>query len=343
MLKYKREYSISEERLREIFDNFKNKKVLIIGDIMLDKYVFGDVERISPEAPVPVVTVINEKDEIGGAGNVAKNIKSLGANPILLSVIGNDGVKKEIIDLMIAENLETDFLVNEEKRQTTKKTRIIARHQQIVRIDREDICDIKIDTEKMILEKIYAIKNEIDGIIISDYGKGVITKGLLEQIVGFANENDIFISVDPKDKNFNNYRNVSLITPNNHEASRAFGEKIIDEESLIRAGKGLLEKMNCQNLLITRGENGMTLFTQCGEYKHFPTVALEVFDVTGAGDTVISTFTLAVIAGATMQEAAWISNHAASIVIREVGAQATTTEELFQALHEEYIYIQEKK
>ncbi|MFH1312793.1 MAG: D-glycero-beta-D-manno-heptose-7-phosphate kinase [Candidatus Eisenbacteria bacterium] len=306
----------------------KTRKVMVIGDVMLDRYVWGAVSRISPEAPVPVVDIKEETVRLGGAANVANNIVSLGASCELIGVVGNDSVGAEIGREIEDRGIAAAGLVLDETRPTTTKTRVIAHNQQVVRTDRE----IRDEIEGKVAERVTGLATTAldgcDAIVISDYGKGVITKRLLESLIPAARAAGKIVSVDPKEGHFMNYKEVSLITPNHHEAGGALGMRIHDEKTLLDAGWQIVDLLNTDALLITRGEYGMSLFQKDRTYEHFPTVARHVYDVTGAGDTVISSFTLALSGGASMAEAAHIANHAAGNVIRNVGTATVTPEDL---------------
>lgn len=323
---------IKIDRIDKISSNLGKSTILILGDIMLDEYLYGSVNRISPEAPVPVVEINKEQLRLGGAANVANNVRSLGDEPILVGVIGEDDASIKLNQLLKEKGISKENLINDSERRTTIKTRIIAHSQQIVRADREDTGEISSGLEKRILDKFNSVLNKIKGVIISDYGKGVITASLLEKIIPACREKGIFVAVDPKETHFFNYKRVSVITPNHHEAGFAAGKRIRTDDDLNYVGKFLLEKLQADSILITRGEKGMALFNANGEVDYFPTVAKKVFDVTGAGDTVIASFVSAIAAGATLKEAAVISNCAAGVVVGEIGtatvSAAVLTEEL---------------
>jgi D-glycero-beta-D-manno-heptose-7-phosphate kinase len=327
---------IKTDRIDKIASNFGKARILILGDIMLDEYLYGAVSRISPEAPVPVVEIYNEQIRLGGAANVANNIRALGDEPILMGVIGEDEASIKLSQLLKEKGISKDFLIDDSDRRTTIKTRIIAHSQQVVRADREDAFEISEKIEQRILNIFNSIKEKINGVIISDYGKGVITQSLLEKIIPICKENKIFVAVDPKETHFFNYKQVSVITPNHHEAGFAAGRRIKTDEDLNYVGKHLLEKLEAESILITRGEKGMALFNANGEVDYFPTVAKKVFDVTGAGDTVISAFVAAIAAGATLKEATVISNCAAGIVVGEIGTATATVQQLVAELKEHF-------
>jgi D-beta-D-heptose 7-phosphate kinase/D-beta-D-heptose 1-phosphate adenosyltransferase len=322
--------------LAEVINSFKSKKILIIGDLILDRYIYGRVNRISPEAPVPVVDVVNESFLLGGAANVANNIISLGGKVSVAGSIGKDSAGRILMELFKEREINTDGII-EDKRPTTVKTRVIAHNQQVVRFDRED--KKRLEGKNLINLANYIKKaiKEHDAVIVSDYKKGVISSSLIETIVKYAKPKNIFVAVDPKVGHFHFYKNVSLITPNLMEAAQGSGVEIKDDKSLLKAGKTLLDKLLCKSVLITRSEDGMSLFEKGKAQKvkttHIPTAAKKVFDVTGAGDTVIAAMTLAYAAGASLYEAAVIANHAAGIVVGEVGTAVVTPERLVESIH----------
>jgi D-beta-D-heptose 7-phosphate kinase/D-beta-D-heptose 1-phosphate adenosyltransferase len=322
-------------RLRQIVDAITTKNVMVIGDIMLDKYLWGTVSRISPEAPVPIVDVSEETARLGGAANVANNIATLGAGCELCAVMGEDRAGEEIVSLIEDRGIDVSGVVRDPRRPTTVKTRIIAHNQQVVRADQETRDEIDGDVRQKLTDLVMAGLARCDAVIISDYGKGVITRELLECLIPAARSQRRPVSVDPKETHFMNYRRVSLITPNQYEAGGAVGKRIQDEQGLLEVGWKIVELLDVDALLITRGELGMSLFEADGTYQHFPTVARHVYDVTGAGDTVITAFTLAMCAGASMAEAAHLANHAAGIVIRDVGTATVKPRDLIASFREE--------
>ncbi len=328
--------------VEEIIRNFSGKNILIVGDIILDRYIWGKVSRISPEAPVPVVEVTEENFLPGGSANVAANITSLGGKAYLVGVKGNDRAGEILVRLLDESGIITDGIFTDE-RPTTVKTRVIAHHQQVVRFDKESNLRLNSIIKKKIIDYIRKMVNNdaLDAVIISDYKKGVIDMELVKEILKLTRKKDIFVSVDPKPEHFPYYRGVSLITPNFREASEGSGIKIKDEESLIKAGNKLLRSLKCDAVLITRGEEGMSLFLrEDGRWKtkrnyfYIPARAKKVFDVTGAGDTVIATVTLAYVAGSDILEACEISNYAAGIVVGEVGTATVTQKELLETIKE---------
>jgi len=323
--------TVSRERGHDIIENIGGHEIAVVGDLMLDEYMWGHVDRISPEAPVPVVNLTGQSSTPGGAANVAGNILGLSDIPLLIGVVGNDNAAAILDWLLREQGIATDGLLSDPQRPTTMKTRIIAHNQQVVRADREVKDEISTELQDRAMRILEDRRGQLKGLIISDYGKGVITKKLLKRLIEFCLKNDIFIAVDPKDTNFPRYKKVSLITPNHHEAGFAYGTRIINEETLNVVGKGLLEKLEARSILITRGEKGMALFQAGKDVKLIPTVAKKVYDVTGAGDTVIASFVSAVAAGATLEEATVISNQAAGVVVGEVGTAVITKEALKEA------------
>jgi D-beta-D-heptose 7-phosphate kinase/D-beta-D-heptose 1-phosphate adenosyltransferase len=321
------------KRFNSCIDRFPSTRILVVGDIVLDHYIWGRVSRISPEAPVPVVNVTKESLLLGGATNVVQNIHALGGSVTVCGVIGTDEAGNQLQHLLHSQKISTDGLIVEPSRPTTIKTRIIAHSQQVVRFDRETKDRINKDTHQRLFEFVKRrIADGLDAIVLSDYCKGVVTKELVKDIVRLAKKNRIIVSVDPKVSHFGMYSGATILTPNANEASIGSKIEIQDEQSLLRAGTSLLKKLRCAAVLITRGEHGMSLFEHGGKVTHIPTVAREVYDVTGAGDTVISALTLAMATGASMLDAARISNYAAGIVVGIVGTATVKPEELKQRI-----------
>jgi len=305
---------------------------MVIGDLMVDEYIWGNVSRVSPEAPVPVVSVTSESLRLGGAGNVVNNIHTLGGKVLLAGIVGHDEMGRKVIHDLHKMGLETKGVIVEPERVTTVKTRIIAQHQQVVRYDREITRPIHPENIQQILSLLEGGINELDAVLVSDYGKGVICEPLMERVRSLTQRAGKILAVDPKVKNFPLFREVTIITPNHYEAAEATGRWIMSEEDLMTVGRTLLQRLQVQSVLITRGEKGMTLFQHNGEVIHIPTMAKEVYDVTGAGDTVISVLTLAMASGATAKEAAILSNIAAGIVVGEIGTATIKASELEDAV-----------
>jgi len=312
-----------------IIKDFKNRKILVIGDIILDHYIWGKVNRISPEAPVPVVEVTRENFLLGGAANVANNIVSLGGHAAIVGINGEDIAGEALRSILLQKGVDCSGLFTE-NRPTTVKTRVIAHNQQVVRFDREDSKYVDGRILKGILSHIHGILNDFDAVIISDYKKGMVTEDLVKGVLKKTRPKKMFVSVDPKVGHFDFYKGVSLITPNLMEATLGAGMEITDDKSLNRAGQTLLKKLSLKAALITRGEHGMNLFEK-NKVTHIPTVGRKVYDVTGAGDTVISAFTLAHASGADLKDSAVIANHAAGIVVGEVGTAVASPEQLMES------------
>ncbi len=320
--------------LRERVARFAGRRLLVLGDLMLDHYLWGRSDRISPEAPVPVVEVERETSSLGGAGNVAANLRALGAEPVLVGVVGQDPRAQQLFDAFSARGVDTRAIVRDALRPTTIKTRVIAHSQQVVRADWESRADVTGEALSQLLEALERELSRCEALIISDYGKGVITGATLEKAIGLARAQGIPVAVDPKESHIDAYRGVSIVTPNSQEAGWVMGQRIIDEASLMTVGWGLQKRLDLECALITRGAEGMSLFERSGRYTHLPTVAREVFDVTGAGDTVVSVVALALAAGADYPEACYLANHAAGVVIREVGTATCAPDQLERSLGE---------
>lgn len=324
--------TISKARLKEIVSNFSQARILVVGDLILDEFIWGKVSRISPEAPVPVVWVNSQSFMPGGAANVANNIQSLGGEVNIVGVVGADNNGAILKEDLAKRGIIVEGVISDKSRPTTVKTRVIAHHQQVVRIDREKTDSLDDPIVDNMLNYIRKRIDSIDALIIEDYGKGVILPRLLQELLPLSKEYNKTVVVDPKEEHFSYYQGVTLITPNHQEAECATGVKISDEESLERAGKELMKRLGCEAVLITRGEDGMSLFGGNGEITHISTVAQDVFDVSGAGDTVAGVLTLALASGANMVEAAHISNYAAGIVVGKVGIAVVTPEELLEKI-----------
>ena len=319
---------LNEKRLKRIVSSFDEAKILVVGDLILDEFIWGKVTRISPEAPVPVVWVDHENFMPGGASNVANNIRSMGGSVSLAGAVGEDHRGGILQSLLREKGVGCDGIYMDSGRPTTLKTRVIAHHQQVVRIDREAQQALPDEILKKIIQNVRDEIQNVDAIIIEDYGKGVVGPRLVKEIVKIAKKHKKIIAVDPKEDHFSYYKGVTTITPNHHEASSASGIPIKDDASLERAGKKLLKKLNCESVLITLGENGMCLFEKGKRMVKIPTLAQDVYDVSGAGDTVISTYTLARAQKATALEAAHLSNCAAGIIVGKIGVALTNSAEL---------------
>ncbi|MDZ7373297.1 MAG: D-glycero-beta-D-manno-heptose-7-phosphate kinase [candidate division KSB1 bacterium] len=310
---------ISRARAEEILAAMRGRRIVVVGDLMLDRYVWGVVSRISPEAPVPVVEVTDESARLGGAANVVNNLLGLGAVAYPVGVIGPDPYGEQVQELLVRQGIPTRGVIIEEGRTTTVKTRVIAHSQHVVRVDRESRAPIREETQAALLGAIAELAHRADAILFEDYNKGVLTPALIEETLRLAAQRGILTSADPKFDNFFAYRGVTLFKPNRKEAEASLGKPIRTAEQLEAAGRELKRRLGCQYLMITLGEEGLALFGAGDTCLRVPTRARKVADVSGAGDTVISTATLAMVAGATPVEAALLANYAAGVVCGEVG------------------------
>ncbi len=320
--------TLNRERLAQILDRSSGRKVLVVGDVMLDEFTWGRVGRISPEAPVPVVEVMSETDGLGGAANVAANIRALGGAPFMIGVIGHDAPGDRVVSLFRDLGIDPGFLLAADRR-TTLKTRIIANNQQVVRADREDRTPLSDEVNRTLTERFIELLPQTDTVVISDYDKGIANRQLLGKILPEAGRAGVHVFLDPKVHHADYYQPATVITPNQREAELLSGHAITDRVSLEEAGRRLLDRFKCTYVLITKGEAGMSLFHGDGTH-HLPTAAREVFDVTGAGDTVIAGLALASAGGASMEEAAHLANHAAGLVVGKVGTATVTQQELLE-------------
>lgn len=319
-------------RMQQWPRRFGQVKMLVIGDLIVDEFVWGKVSRISPEAPVPVVQVTDQSLRLGGAANVVNNLQALGAHVLVSGVVGEDEPGRWLIQELEQKGVPTTGILRDTGRSTTLKTRIIAHSQQVVRIDREQPAPVSASQQEEICGYLRREAPEVDGIIISDYGKGVVGDAIMETAREMVQAHGRTVAVDPKVSRFSLYRGVTVVTPNHKEAGQAAGMEITSEETLMAVGRKLLAELECEILLITRGEEGMSLFMEDGNHLHIPTVAREVYDVTGAGDTVVSAFTLGLCVGAPPEEAALIANLAAGIVVGEVGTATVSNQRLLRVL-----------
>lgn len=327
--------NVSFKKLNALKNNFIGKRVAVVGDLMLDCYFWGGVGRISPEAPVPVVEVDEEFFRFGGAMNVAYNISTLGGIPFPFGVIGNDNEGKIFRKLLAEKNITDKGIVVDSKRPTTAKTRVIADKQHIVRIDKEKTNAISSQTEKKILDLLKKEIKKLDAIVLEDYNKGVLTESLIKQVIELARNENKVVTVDPKFNNFFSYQNVTVFKPNRKETEDVFGIRIKTDEDISSAGEKLLERLNCKYALLTLGEHGIALFEKDKSERRIPTIARKVADVSGAGDTVISTLTIALAAGADIFDAAYLANYAGGLVCQEVGIVPIELNTLFNAVSKE--------
>ena len=323
--------ALSATRAKELVRNMSGCRLLVVGDLMLDRFLWGSVHRISPEAPVPVVHLNSETAALGGAGNVARNLQALGAAPSLIGVVGQDQGATEFRRLLKEANLDAGGVVELPDRVTTVKSRVIAHHQQVVRIDRESQDPLSSEVSERICALALQMLANSQAVIISDYDKGVITPELLGQLLPASRKAGLTVAIDPKPGNYKYYRSASVITPNLHEARTMVGSKGRTLQEVSEIGRSLRETLECQAVLLTRGEEGMTLFQESGDPLRIPSYAREVYDVTGAGDTVIAVLTLALTAGASLPEAASLANLAAGLVVGKLGTAVLTPRELMAA------------
>jgi rfaE bifunctional protein kinase chain/domain len=326
---------ISEKRLLKLKKNFKGKRIAVIGDMMLDIYFWGDVKRISPEAPVPVLEVEEEFYRFGGAANCALNIAKLSGVPEPIGVIGYDNFGTVFNSLLTEQNISHHGIIEDDTRPTTAKTRVIADSQHVVRIDKESKDTIGKNIQTKIINYVNGLIKNLDGIILQDYNKGVLSSSLIPQIIELANKNKILITVDPKYHDFYEYKNVTVFKPNRKEAEDILGMKIKTDADVSFAGNTLLKKLNAKNILLTLGEGGIAVFEKGKPEKRMPTKARKVADVSGAGDTVISTLTMALAAGANIYEASYLANYAGGIVCEEVGIVPIEIDKLFDTVQKE--------
>lgn len=322
--------SISQRRIRDLSEAFKGKRVAIVGDLMVDRYFWGTVSRVSPEAPVPVVEISSEHARLGGAANVANNIQTLGGDPVLIGLVGDDHAGEVFLELLREQGLTTSGIIVDPSRRTTSKTRVIAHGQHVVRIDQETKADCSEQNEHRIVDEVRKAIHSIDAMILEDYNKGAITRTVIRETIEIARNNKTIITVDPKFEHFFEYKSVTVFKPNRRETEEVLGGRLRTEEDLIKAGRRILSELRADNVLLTRGEDGMSLFEAGGMMTHIKPVADNVQDVSGAGDTVIATLTMALAAGATIQEAAMLSNYAGGVVVGSVGIVPIKLEELVE-------------
>ena len=308
-----------KDNLLDILNRSKNKKIAVIGDIMLDRYRWGNHARMSPEAPVPVIEIESTSESLGGASNVFNNLYFLGAKPIIIGVVGNDEAGEIIKKKVQTENLPTDGIFTDSTRITSVKERVISNGQHVVRLDWEGKSKVSEEVQRKIIDYLNTIIRDLDAVIIQDYNKGVIDGDLIDKIIAKCIANDTILAVDPKLENFFNYKKSTLFKPNVLETEKALGISIKTQSDVRKAGRELLDRMECGCILITQGREGMTLFHKNGTVQQIQSRVRRVSDVSGAGDTVIASFTLALTAGASYVDAAHIAALSAGIVCEEVG------------------------
>jgi rfaE bifunctional protein kinase chain/domain len=323
---------LTRARAQRLLTDMQGTRIAVVGDVMLDEFLWGQVARISPEAPVPVVEITSQTFHLGGAANVACNVRSLGGQAVVGGVVGRDAAGQRLRDALVRSGVEDALTLDDAGRPTTHKTRIIAHHQQVVRADREDTDEIGSALEGALGDAVRRAARGAGAIILSDYQKGVVTRGLMKKVLDAARRAGVPLLVDPKVRHFALYRGAAVVTPNQAEAEQATGVRIRDAAGLHEAGRRILKTLRCRAALITRGEHGMALFEQEKKPVEIPTTAQQVFDVTGAGDTVIATLALALAAGTALPEAAMLANYAAGVVVGKIGTATVSPEEVLAAI-----------
>ena len=319
---------VDAAEIRDFLERSRGTVVGVVGDVMLDRFVWGKVSRISPEAPVPVVTIEREDYHLGGAANVARNLASLGSSPLLLGIVGADEAAGALRHALGERGLSAEAVLTDPSRRTTVKTRIIAHGQQVVRADWESTDDIAGEVEARTLARLEDVVSRSKALVLSDYSKGTLTPKVIERAIAASKDRGVPILVDPKVHRYRLYRGVTLVTPNSNEAARFTGIEVRSEADLERAAGKILEELECEAVLITRGEQGMSLYERERPALHIATSAREVFDVTGAGDTVIATAALALACRESLPRAADLSNRAAGIVVGKLGTATVNPEDL---------------
>ncbi len=321
---------ISESRIAEIFDAMKRCRIAVVGDLMIDRYVWGRVDRISPEAPVPIIALEGESSNLGGAANVAANVGALGASVDLFGLVGEDDEGQLLRDIVRDNEYHSEGIITDPNRRTSVKTRVIAQSQHLLRIDRETIRYQNDDTAQVIIDRFLENADHFDAVILQDYNKGVLSSRLIRTVIDLCRAKQIPIGADPKRDHFWEYTGVTLFKPNLSELSAAMGRQLRRDEDFSEIGREAFRNLETKYLLVTAGSRGMSLFTEEG-IEHVPTQAQKVHDVSGAGDTVIAAIMTTLAAGATIQEAAVIANWAASVVVAEVGAVPVDADKLRRA------------
>ena len=323
-------------KFKHFFDNKKRPKVLVVGDLILDEYIWGSVNRISPEAPVPVLESKSENLSLGGAANVANNLVGLGCEVYLVGGIGRDEKGDKLLELIKNRSIRTDGIYRFVHRPTTSKVRVIANNQQVLRIDKEDDRPITEETENKFIKYINDIIPKMDGVICSDYHKGILSEKISNAIMHRAKNSKKQVVVDPKGTDFHKYNGATVVTPNQNEVERVAPIKINSREDLDRAAEYLLSLTHSEGILVTRGKDGMIFYSKDKPFE-ISTVAKEVYDVTGAGDTVISVFGMSLFSGFSYEEAAWLANMSAGIVVGKIGTAVVTLDEINEYLKEEML------
>jgi D-beta-D-heptose 7-phosphate kinase/D-beta-D-heptose 1-phosphate adenosyltransferase len=323
--------NLDDAGINGILSRFQGKRIAVLGDLMLDRYYWGSVHRISPEAPVPVVEVESESVRFGGAANVANNIQALGGIPVLVGLVGIDHPGQMMAEMMSERGMDTGGLVRDSDRPTTIKTRVIASEQHVVRIDTESKAPCPENLQSRIVDGIRYHIHSLDAILIEDYNKGVITRPVIEEVLAVARKYNKIVAVDPKFDNFLEFKGVTVFKPNRRETEEVLGGRLRTDDEVELAGRKLVELLGAENVLLTRGADGMSLFERDGGSYHLPTAAEHVVDVSGAGDTVISTLTIALAAGAPIRDACVLANCAGGVVVGSVGIVPATPAQIRDA------------
>jgi D-beta-D-heptose 7-phosphate kinase/D-beta-D-heptose 1-phosphate adenosyltransferase len=308
---------------KALFERMRERRLLVVGDVMIDEWIWGTVTRISPEAPVPVVQVSDHSFTLGGAGNVANNLRALDAHVTFAAAIGSDALAHYVSDILQKEGIASDGLIRVSDRPTTRKTRVVAHNQQVVRTDWESTAPLSQADRAQLIDVVRRYAAQADAVVLSDYAKGLFSREIVEAALSCG-----IVLADPKPQNLQLFRDVTCVAPNAHEAAQATGIAITDDASLERAGSSLLDTLKCRYVVITRGEHGMSLFGRDGERLHIPSVARTVFDVSGAGDTVIAVLSLALSAGAPIELAMQLANYAAGAVVEKLGTATASADEI---------------
>ncbi len=327
--------------LADLIERFKGKRVAVLGDLMLDRYYWGSVRRVSPEAPVPVVEVESESTRFGGAANVAHNIASLGGEPVLVGLVGGDHPGEQFFGMLNEAGMNTEGVIRDTGRQTTIKTRVIAHGQHVVRFDTETKADCPEHLTHRLIDAVKVNIHSFDAVLIEDYNKGVLSPTVIQEIVSVARKHGKIVTVDPKFENFLEYKEVTVFKPNRREVEEVLGGRLKTRNDIERAGNRLLQMLSAENVLLTRGDKGMSLFEGGGATTHWGTMADSVLDVSGAGDTVISTLTMALAAGAPVREACVLANCAGGVVVGSVGIVPIDTQALIDAALAQWTNSQE--
>jgi rfaE bifunctional protein kinase chain/domain len=332
---------VTTDRLRTILAQADGAEIAVLGDVMLDRYFWGAVSRISPEAPVPVVDVENETFHLGGAANVAANIRGLQARPVLFGVVGNDTSGRMLQRIAEEEGLDASGLVTTSQRPTTVKTRVIGNNQQLLRLDRETRTEVDQRVVQAVVEALQR-RTELRAVVFEDYDKGFLSDDLIKAVIALCKERGIPVFVDPKRQALAAYTGAFLYKPNRKEAADSVGRALVTADDVVQAGRELQERLDCPNVLITLGSAGMMLFEEPGVVSSVPTRARRVADVSGAGDTAIATLATCIVGGSTVKEAATLANLAAGVVVGEPGIVSITQQNLLEAVREDELRMAER-